>query len=349
MILFLLAAGQGFFLAVTLALKTKTVPANKYLSLLLAAFSLSILYYVAFWTGLTESLSPLWGAVLSLPTFYGVLMYAFVLRIDSRRLPLWHYLPFVIHFNCMILYYGQVLGWWQANWLQPGVISLLVVMQNLLLVVYTVLYLRTVYSYEKSSASRLITLGWFFAGFVICHLGYYVMVWTINFQPIHDYFISISMCCFMYMLGYWSINDNFLVTSKRNGDYKKSGLSTTMSQFYSQRLTQLMTTDKPFKDGNLRLADLATFLDISPHNLSEIINCEFGVNFSEFINRYRIEEARRIMQSNKGQQLKLIDIAYLTGFNNKTSFSQAFKKITSCTPSEFRSKLNEKHTRLQRS
>ena len=349
MILFLLAVGQGFFLAIVLALKTKTVPANRYLSLLLAAFSLSIFYYVAFWTGLTNSISPLWGAVLALPTCYGVLMYAFALRIDSQPLPLWHYLPFVIHFGYMTLYYGQVLDWWQASWLKPEVITSLMVMQNLFLVIYTVLYLRAVYSREKTSSSRLRMLGWFFAGFVVSHLSYYVMVWTINFQPIHDYFISISMCAFMFMLGYWSINDNFLVATKRNGNYKKSGLSTSMLQFYSQRLTQLMITEKPFKDGDLKLADLAMSLDISTHNLSEIINCEFGVNFSEFINRYRIEEARRIMQSHKGQQLKLIDIAYLTGFNNKTSFSQAFKRVTSYTPSEFRSQLQVSHTPLERS
>ena len=143
-ILFLLAVGQGFFLAVALALKARSAPANKYLSLLLASFSLSILYYIAFWTGLTESISPLWGTILALPTFYGVLMYGFALKIDSRRLSYWHYLPFAIHLAGMSLYYGQALGWWQIDWLQPRIISLLMVMQNVLLVVYTVLYFRTI-------------------------------------------------------------------------------------------------------------------------------------------------------------------------------------------------------------
>ena len=349
MILFLFAAGNGFFLAIVLALKTQSRSANKYLSLLLATFSISILYYIAFWTGTSQTISPLWGLILTLPTLYGVFLYAFTLKTLSRSWSPWHYLPFSIHFIYMACYYGQINGWWHAYLFDPKIASTLVVLQNLVLVIYTVLVFKAIKSSGKKLRFRLTMLAWFFTGFVASHVSYYIMVWTINFQPVHDYFISITMCCFMFLLGYWSINGNFMVLNERTRGYNKSGLSTSMLKHYSQRLTELMILEKPYRNGDLKLADLAARLELSPHNLSEIINSEFDVNFSEFLNGYRIEEALKVMQSQKGQRLRIIDIAYQTGFNNKTSFAQTFKKITNFTPSEFRAQFVDKPAPVVRS
>ena len=347
--MFLFAAGIGFFLAIVLAFKSQSGPANKYLSLLLATFSISILYYITFWTGMSQTISPLWGLILTLPTLYGVLLYAFTLKTLCRRWTLWHYLPFTIHFVYMACYYGQSMGWWNWYLLDRKIATGFMVLQNTALVFYTVLIFKIIQSSSKKFRSRLTMLTWFFAGFVVSHVSYYMLVWTIDFQPIHDYFISISMCSFMFLLGYWSTNSNFIIPNGRNPEYSKSGLSSSMLKIYSQRLTELMTIEKPYRNGDLKLADLAAKLEMSPHNLSEIINRKFDVNFSEFLNGYRIEEALNIMQSQGGQELRLIDIAYQTGFNNKTSFSQTFKKVTNFTPSEFRAQLANKPAPVERS
>ena len=349
MVLFLLAAGNGFFLAIVLALKAQTIPANKYLSLLLASFSISLLYYVTFWTGTSQSISPFWGLILTLPTVYGALLYAYTLKTLARDWSIWHCFPFLLHIIYMSCYYGQINGWWQWSILDHKIVTALVVLQNLILVIYTLLIFNAVKSSSKKLRSRLRLLAWFFTGFVVSHVSYYVLVWTIDFQPIHDYFISISMCGFMFLLGYWSINGEFLVYRERNREYSKSGLSSSMLKTYSQRLTEMMKIEKPYRNGDLKLADLAAKLEMSPHNLSEIINTEFGINFSEFLNGYRIKEALKIMQSQQGQELRLIDIAYQTGFNNKTSFSQTFKKITNFTPSEFRAQFSDKSAAVERS
>jgi len=341
MVLFLLAAGHGAFMAVALLTKSKSNPANLYLAILIAAFSISIIYYVAFWTGLHKTISPLWGLILTLPTLYGVLMYGFILRLSGRHCPPWHYLPFLIHAVYMTGFYGQQIGWWHSKFLHISAPIALIVGQNLLLIIYAFVSFRQTTLTVEKYRPRLRLMVWFFLGFVISYVSYYLLVLTINFHPIHDYAITVSMCCFMFLLGYWSFNSNLMQAGSKTGAYLKSGFSTSMASHYRERLVKVMNDEKPFTNGDLRLPQLAARLNMSPHNLSEMVNREFGVNFSEFLSSYRIREARQIMSNEKTRKLRLIDVAYQAGFNNKTSFCQTFKKQTGLTPSEFRTRVKQ--------
>ncbi|TCN59545.1 AraC family transcriptional regulator [Flavobacterium circumlabens] len=106
-------------------------------------------------------------------------------------------------------------------------------------------------------------------------------------------------------------------------------------------LTELMEKEKPFLDFELSLLKLASLLNTSPHLLSYIINTGFNENFYQFINRYRIEQARKMILDPKMENLNLIGIAYESGFNSKTVFNTTFKKITNQTPSEFKKASNK--------
>ena len=101
-------------------------------------------------------------------------------------------------------------------------------------------------------------------------------------------------------------------------------------------LIQVMDNKKPFLDTELSLFKLASQLDISSHLLSYIINNGCNENFYQFINRYRIEEAKKMIQDPKMEHLSLMGIAFEVGFNSKTVFNTTFKKITNQTPSEFK-------------
>jgi len=76
-------------------------------------------------------------------------------------------------------------------------------------------------------------------------------------------------------------------------------------------------------------------MDVSTHDLSYLLNDSFGVNFFNFVNRYRVDEAKRLMLSGQNKHLNLLGIAYSAGFNSKTTFNIAFKKQTGLSPSEF--------------
>jgi AraC-like DNA-binding protein len=101
-------------------------------------------------------------------------------------------------------------------------------------------------------------------------------------------------------------------------------------------LIQVMDHKKPFLDPELSLFKLASQLNISTHLLSYIINKGCNENFYQFINTYRIEEAKKMIQDSNMEHLSLMGIAFEVGFNSKTVFNTTFKKMTNQTPSEFK-------------
>tara|TARA_B100000902_G_C27263495_1_gene892167 strand:+ start:422 stop:1612 length:1191 start_codon:yes stop_codon:yes gene_type:complete len=91
-----------------------------------------------------------------------------------------------------------------------------------------------------------------------------------------------------------------------------------------------------YMDPDITLDKLAETLKILPRDLSSLINRHFGVNFYEFINRYRIEEAKRMLASEKYKATTITDIYLKVGFNSKSVFYTFFKKLEGMTPSQCR-------------
>lgn len=121
--------------------------------------------------------------------------------------------------------------------------------------------------------------------------------------------------------------------------YIKSGLSKENAEEYLERLKSFMEEKKPYTDSNLSLHQLAQMLDITPHNLSEVINTGLNQNFFDYINHYRVENVKNDLKDEKKGHLKFLSIALDAGFNSKSSFNAIFKKHTGMTPSEYREKV----------
>lgn len=105
------------------------------------------------------------------------------------------------------------------------------------------------------------------------------------------------------------------------------------------KLLQLMELEKPFLDFDLSLVKLASSMKISTHILSYVINNGFDENFYQFVNRYRIEEAKKLMADAETDRLSLLGIGFSVGFNSKTVFNTTFKKVTGQTPSEYKKQI----------
>lgn len=104
------------------------------------------------------------------------------------------------------------------------------------------------------------------------------------------------------------------------------------------RLKQHLEENQPYMDPDLTLNDLASQIEASPRQLSTLINTELGNSFFDLINGYRIETAKRIFRESKDPKLTILEVMYEVGFNSKSSFNAAFKRITGETPSAFRAK-----------
>jgi AraC-like DNA-binding protein len=118
--------------------------------------------------------------------------------------------------------------------------------------------------------------------------------------------------------------------------YEKSGLTRELALRDLERLKHIMRVEKPYLDSELSLPDLSMQLRIPRNRLSQILNEYIGASFNDFINSYRVEEAKRILLANDGSG-NILRIAFDAGFNSKTTFYTIFRKATGMTPSEYQS------------
>lgn len=131
----------------------------------------------------------------------------------------------------------------------------------------------------------------------------------------------------------WSIER----TQRRQGDHNP--LSGFDFGELRQRLEDLMRKDRPYLDEDVSLPGLARELHLTPHQLSRFLNEVIGENFYNYVNRYRVSEAQRMLTEEP--ERTILSIAYAVGFNAKSSFHAAFAKFTGETPGTYRAKHTE--------
>lgn len=118
--------------------------------------------------------------------------------------------------------------------------------------------------------------------------------------------------------------------------YKSSSLSRPQAQGYLEDLLNLMDSEKPYLDPKLSAQVLAERLNISKEYLSQVVNEQLDLNFKNFLNKYRVEEAKRKLADPKENDFVLMKIAFDAGFNSKSVFNDSFKKFTGMSPSQYR-------------
>ncbi len=176
-------------------------------------------------------------------------------------------------------------------------------------------------------------LSWAFVGYTFSFISYYVLVWTGTLKIEYDYMISLAASFFIYFIGYNGFQRQEVLKMYENKRYEHSSLSPSASQAILTSLREHMEEQQPYLDSSLRLQDLAKSLNLSNHYISQVINNLEEKNFADFVNEYRIREAKKLLTTTSH---KIIHIAYDCGFNNKASFNNAFKRFTGMSPSEFR-------------
>lgn len=116
--------------------------------------------------------------------------------------------------------------------------------------------------------------------------------------------------------------------------YARSNISDAQRHTILKKLEQSMTRDRLFRDSDLSLRRLCEHIDETPHAVSQVINESEHDNFFEMINRHRIEEAKRELLADPANSV--LNVAYDVGYNSKSTFNAAFRKITGMTPTQFR-------------
>lgn len=118
--------------------------------------------------------------------------------------------------------------------------------------------------------------------------------------------------------------------------YQRSPLTDDEINFIKDALANSINQQLHRKP-ELSLQNLSDHLKIPVVKISQVLNVHMETGFYDYINKNRINDACRQL---KDSRLNIIDIAYLVGFNSKSTFNSAFKKHTQMTPSQFRKQYN---------
>jgi AraC-like DNA-binding protein len=161
--------------------------------------------------------------------------------------------------------------------------------------------------------------------------------------------VSIIIILNIFVVGYFGIKQsNIFVGSGINEDskmpkekYRSSNLGLNKKEELMLLLRSKMDSDKPYIKSTLNAKDVAKMIEVTNHQLSQLINQETDKNFYEFVNQYRVEEFKKRVKTEEANKLSLLGLAFDCGFNSKSTFNHIFKKAEGITPSQYRNNVSE--------
>ncbi|HEY5774299.1 MAG TPA: helix-turn-helix domain-containing protein [Chitinophagaceae bacterium] len=375
-IIILFGAAQGLFLAVYLFTKPQNRDANKWLALLLTVISLHLIEYAANIAGATLQYPIFIAITYPLlfcmgPFYYIYCRYLLDKNYSTHFKSALHFLPSLIVLLMMLPFYGMAnetkinfITGLSTNGIMKIPSGQLVFMGAH--VIQTVTYIFAAYKFIgkkeeelkkfSSDVSVLKKLGWlnaFSLYFSIYLLLYFILVVLLtfinSFQIQLDYILLLITSISIYAIGYSAISNpeifktlpEFESQSLELNEVTPASEPRNSNKFpeLKEKLLQYMDSNKPYLKSDLKISELADSLAVPYYQLSQLINDEFLVNFYDFINKYRVEEAKKLLIEDT-KNYKILAIAYEVGFNSKATFNRVFKKFTDLTPSEFKEKFS---------
>lgn len=286
-----------------------------------------------------------------------------------------HFLPFVACVAYLLPYYLRSsqykLDYMWAEFYHPSLGYWYYIRSALLLIqgaIYLSLVAALLIRYSRAWKAKggvltaheraaLFQVRFMLGGFLVLFVGG-LLRYTLDQTARTNLLVPLGASALIYALGYLGLRRPEVLTGVResspvtatearganpdaNGGspvkkYEKSTLTPERAERYLKRLLNHMETEKPYVDGELTLPKLAERLSIPPQHLSQTINERLQQNFFDFVNTYRVEEAKRRLLDPAKQHYSVLAIAEEVGFNSKSAFNSVFKKHVRMTPSEFR-------------
>ncbi|MEQ9265451.1 MAG: helix-turn-helix transcriptional regulator [Balneolaceae bacterium] len=146
-----------------------------------------------------------------------------------------------------------------------------------------------------------------------------------------------------YAMGFFAIRqpELFKISIDKTASQKAPINEIEEIEELKEKVHKCMMEETPFLNPKLSLEELANLTGIKRHLLSRVINTGFKQNFSDYVNSYRINEFKKLVQREDKKDFTILAIALEAGFNSKTTFNTTFKKLTGGTPNEFASSIKK--------
>jgi AraC-like DNA-binding protein len=154
-------------------------------------------------------------------------------------------------------------------------------------------------------------------------------------QIIVNVFILIMVCWYVFKaLKYPELFNKVHSNTELISEFKTIKLNENIEEI--KNLISYMKKEKPYLNPSLSIRNLAEEIEMNARDLSILINQNLDKHFFDFINEYRIAEAKKILKDPSKIEHTILEILYEVGFNSKSSFNTAFKRDTGLTPTEYR-------------
>lgn len=169
--------------------------------------------------------------------------------------------------------------------------------------------------------------------FVVIHFDYVMTLWKAT---------GIVFSLSVFALGYKGIlqREIFYTDEIKPAEIPVINNQIKPDQQLIEKLVSYMIEKKPHLDSELTLSSLAKDISMSRSQLSQLINDGLGENFYDFVNKYRVEEVKRLMTDPQVKNFNLLGIALEAGFKSKSTFNLIFKRFTGLTPTEYRKNIS---------
>lgn len=288
---------------------------------------------------------------------YGPLVYLFVHYLINkqpfRKTYLIHFAPFVLN---IFLYTLSVFLPGPDSDLLDFIFFELFVIQ---LITYTVLAIIKLSRYRKLICSNFSSINdadysWL-RGMLLFTLFIYVLSFIIThliafgFRGAEQYYtiVQFSITAFIYLFCYKLLMrpqlfslENIPVFSATSLRYERSGLTGQAIQDIMEQIKEYMIREKPFVKHDCSLGTFSDGLSLSRNHITQVLNDGFKKTFYEFVNEYRVEEAKLLMADSANDVLTMEAIGGKAGFKSKTAFNTNFKKLTGYTPTVWKTRCS---------
>ncbi|MEP1095946.1 MAG: helix-turn-helix domain-containing protein [Cyclobacteriaceae bacterium] len=289
---------------------------------------------------------------------FALFLYAksYVLQIVSKKEIIFHSIPMTLAFALFII---NVLS--EQVGVLPKVFSSNPIDNNIFLnlagglhfVAYLALTVSTLRRFKDNAPTITSKLSWLqfltSTSLIVCLAVLSLVVLNIllkeNFDIRWAYLVWTTMSILIYGIGYAALQKPEVfqpvgeVLSNISSSiikYRNTKVSTDLAAEVVGRIESLMKEDKLYKQSDLNLKKLATYLKVSPNVLSRIINEHYDLNYNQLLNEYRLDEVRQKISDPAFDKYTILGIALEAGFNSKSSFNEFFKKRLNQSPNEFK-------------
>ena len=169
----------------------------------------------------------------------------------------------------------------------------------------------------------------------VVNLFYTVDISLQIFLGLTTYYADLILVCFLLFFSAANISSVAKVKDQSKSSYEDY----EADEEYVDRVIKFMDVEKPYLKSNITLDTLSELIDVPARELTALLNGHFKMNYYEFINNYRIKEAKLILAQDVNQEKTISDVFLAVGFNSKSVFNTFFKKNVGVTPTDFRKQI----------